>query len=119
MEKLRAAGKAVETVFVSGDRDEASMNEYHSHMTWPALPFSDKKRNDELNSCFEVEGIPTLVVLDEQFNVITTDGREAVASDTECTRFSWRPQPTHQLRGGTIDNINEGPCHGGGGRCGG
>ncbi|KAG2425623.1 hypothetical protein HYH02_014996 [Chlamydomonas schloesseri] len=109
MEKLRSAGKAVEVVFVSGDRDEESMKEYHSHMTWPALPFSDKKRNAELNSRFEVEGIPTLVVLDEEFKVITTDGTAAVASDAECARFPWRPQPLEQLNGGTASRINDGP----------
>ena len=56
-----------------------------------------------------MEGIPTLVVLDEQFNVITTDGREAVASDIECTRFPWRPQPFEQLTGSTANRINDGP----------
>ncbi|KAG2426987.1 hypothetical protein HXX76_012771 [Chlamydomonas incerta] len=109
VEKLRAAGKAVEAVFVSGDRDEASMKEYHSHMTWPALPFSDKKRIAELNMRFEVEGIPTLVVLDEEFKVITTEGTAAVASDAECARFPWRPQPLEPLSPFTAPRINSGP----------
>jgi nucleoredoxin len=50
MEKLRAAGKAVEAIFVSSDRNEESFTEYHSHMTWPALPLGDSRKR-ELSGC--------------------------------------------------------------------
>ncbi|GLC74047.1 hypothetical protein PLESTF_001454200 [Pleodorina starrii] len=109
MAALRDAGKAVEAVFVSGDRDAAAWKEYHSHMTWPALPFADKKRISELNMLYGVEGIPTLVVLDEQFNVITTEGVGAVSSDPTGARFPWRRQPLEPLTDFTVTNINAGP----------
>ncbi|EFJ40226.1 hypothetical protein VOLCADRAFT_108271 [Volvox carteri f. nagariensis] len=109
MKALRDAGKTVEGVFVSGDRDEAAMKEYHSHMTWLALPFADSKRRNELNMRFEVEGIPTLVVLDEDFNVITTEGVGAIQSDPSGERFPWRPQPLEQLSDYNVSRINSGP----------
>ncbi|GIL93416.1 hypothetical protein Vretimale_6059 [Volvox reticuliferus] len=109
MKALREAGKAVEAVFLSADREEKAMKEYHSHMTWPALPFSDKARNRELNQRFDVEGIPTLVVLDEDFNIITTEGVGAVRSDPTGSHFPWRPQPMEQLSERQVDRINKGP----------
>ncbi|GIL56515.1 hypothetical protein Vafri_11866 [Volvox africanus] len=109
MKALQEAGKAVEAVFVSADREEHAMKEYHSHMTWPALPFSDKERKDELNKRYEVEGIPTLVVLDEDFKIITTEGVGAVRSDPTGSHFPWRPQPLERLSERQIGRINEGP----------
>ncbi|GLI67800.1 hypothetical protein VaNZ11_012088 [Volvox africanus] len=109
MKALREAGKAVEAVFVSADREEHAMKEYHSHMTWPALSFSDKERNHELSQRYEVEGIPALVVLDEEFNIITTEGVGAVRSDPTGSHFPWRPQPMERLSERQIDSINKGP----------
>ncbi|GFR50067.1 hypothetical protein Agub_g12209 [Astrephomene gubernaculifera] len=105
-----AAGAAgVEAVFVSGDRKEEDMCGYHSHMTWPALPFEDRKRAAELNMLFEVEGIPTLVVLDPDFKVTTMEGTGAVSTDPAGRRFPWRPQPLEQLTPSTASRINDGP----------
>lgn len=56
-----------------------------------------------------MEGIPTLVVLDEQFKVITTEGTAAVISDAEAARFPWRPQPLEALSPFTAGRINSGP----------
>lgn len=41
---LKAAGKSLEIVFVSSDRDEAQWKEYYHSMPWLALPFEDRKR---------------------------------------------------------------------------
>ena len=80
--KLKEAGKNFEVVFVSGDNSEDEFNDYYSEMPWVALPFEDK-RGDELNSHFEVNGIPHLVILDENDQVITDNGRGAVGGDPE------------------------------------
>lgn len=62
-EAVRKAGGDFEVVFVSADRDEASFKGYFGQMPWTALPYGDA-RIDALNSIFEVEGIPTLILLD-------------------------------------------------------
>lgn len=46
---LKEAGRNLEAVFVTGDRGESAWKEYHSHMNFPALPFSDEKRRSELD----------------------------------------------------------------------
>lgn len=73
-------------------------------LTLPFLPASPPPAR----SLFEVEGIPTLVVLDEQGRVITTEGVDAVRADPTGARFPWRPQPLEQLSGATVGRVNSG-----------
>ncbi len=56
-----------------------------------------------------MDGIPTLVVLDEELKLITANGTAAVAADPEGGNFPWRPKPVEQLSEGTADRINGGP----------
>lgn len=39
-----------------------------------------------------MQGLPTLVVLDEKKKVITTRGREFAMKDPEGAKYPWRPQ---------------------------
>ena len=70
---IKAKRDDFEIVFVSGDRDEKSFKDYFKQMPWLALPF-DEERFEALSSHFDVEGIPTLVLLDPQGKVITAKG---------------------------------------------
>jgi len=90
--KKHAAAKGFEIVFVSSDRDTASFTDYYNEMPWLALPYDDRKCKEELNSKYKVKGIPSLVVLGPDGNVITTDGRSKVQEDFEtCEDFPWKP----------------------------
>jgi nucleoredoxin len=80
---LKAAGKNLEVVFVSSDRDEHSFNEYYGEHPWLALPFGDRDRKGKLSQKYKVQGIPTLVFLGEDGKVITANGREKVMTDPE------------------------------------
>jgi len=75
--KYSAAGKPddVEIVFVSSDQDEASFNQYFGGMPWLALPFNDRDKKASLSDKYGVRGIPCLVVLDGEGNVVTKEGR--------------------------------------------
>jgi thiol-disulfide isomerase/thioredoxin len=91
-EKYRTSyrAKGMEVIFVSSDRDERSMKEYHSHMPWLAVPFEAFHIRQELGGKFGVRGIPMLVVLDAQkpgMTVITSDGRQDVMTDQNGSRF--------------------------------
>jgi nucleoredoxin len=79
-EDLKATGKRFEIVFLSADRDEASMRSYYATMPWLCLHWQDLKRiEEELNEKYECQGIPHLVLIDAATgNVITTDGRAAI-----------------------------------------
>jgi nucleoredoxin len=80
---LKAAGKDFEIVFVSSDRDESSFQEYLATMPWLALAYSDRATKGKLSNKFGVSGIPSLIVLDESDNIITHNGRGAVAADPQ------------------------------------
>ena len=62
-----------------------------------------------LSRHFEVEGIPTLVILDENRNVITDDGRAAVGADPQGLDFPWRPKALNPLNDGAQSSINDFP----------
>jgi len=61
--------------------------------------------------CFSpVAGIPTLIVLDSQGEVITRQGRVEVLNDIECREFPWHPKPVLELTDSNAVQLNEGPC---------
>ena len=106
---IKAARDDFELVFVSGDRDAEQYKEYFATMPWLALPF-DEKRYEGLSSHFEVEGIPTLVLLSPEGKVITTKGRAAVSADPEGKEFpNWGPKPVNPLEQAAGD-LNESPA---------
>lgn len=63
-----------EVIFVSADEDEESFKDYFSKMPWLAIPFSDKGKRDHLDGLFEVQGIPHLVLIDEDGKVVSDKG---------------------------------------------
>jgi len=95
--KLRNKGKNFEIVFISSDRSETSFTEYYASMPgWFALPYKDK-RCIPLTRLFGVEGVPTLVLVDEENKVISSNARFVVASDIEGKDFPWRPKLVAEL----------------------
>jgi len=83
--------KGLEIVFVSSDRDEEAYDSYYAEMPWLAVPYAERDLKAKLSKKFKVNGIPTLVILDDSGNVITTDGREAVSEDPTGLEFPWKP----------------------------
>ena len=63
-ERAKSQGKAFEVIFMSSDRDERSFNEYFATMPWHAFAFADRGRHQQLTTLFQVQGIPSLVLLD-------------------------------------------------------
>ena len=85
----------MEIVFLSSDRDEGAFKEYLGEMPWLALPYSKRAEKEELSKLFGVEGIPTFVVLDKDFNIVTTEGTSCLGRDGkgETLPDGWKPQP--------------------------
>jgi nucleoredoxin len=88
--ELKAAGKPFEIVFVSHDRNDAAMMQYMTeyNMSWYAVPF-DAVEREALKVAHGVRGIPMLIILDEQGNVITQHGRGQVASEGAAAFDRW------------------------------
>jgi nucleoredoxin len=86
-----------EVVFISGDEDQPSFDEYFREMPWLAVPFHDSKRRDALNELFDVEGIPTLVIVGPDGETITSNARGAIESDPQGKNFPYYPSPVEEL----------------------
>ena len=54
---------------------QASFDEYFAEMPWHALPYPVRDIQQRLSQNYGVSGLPTLVVLDAEANLITVDGR--------------------------------------------
>jgi len=107
--KLKEQNKDFEIIFASSDRDQAAFDEYYGEMPWLAIPFSDRDRKAALSKKFKVSGIPMLVILDENYEVINGNARGAVSSDEEGVKFPWIPPALADLADGP-DGLNEESC---------
>uniref|UniRef100_A0A2K5N651 Nucleoredoxin n=1 Tax=Cercocebus atys TaxID=9531 RepID=A0A2K5N651_CERAT len=108
--KIKEAGQSFEIIFVSADRSEESFKQYFSEMPWLAVPYTDEARRSRLNRLYGIQGIPTLIVLDPQGEVITRQGRVEVLNDEDCREFPWHPKPVLELSDSNATQLNEGPC---------
>jgi len=81
-----------EIVWISRCRDFNSFGQYFTHMNWLAMQPEDAQgqRGQMLSEKYKVKGIPTLVLLDEIGNVITTDARNKIPMDKAGIGFPWR-----------------------------
>lgn len=104
---LKSIGKDFEIIFSSSDQDEESFKEYFAEMPWLAIPYADRKRDSALSQYFNVEGIPTFVILDANNNIITKNGRGAVAGDPKGENFPWAPTPLNVLDENSAGDIND------------
>jgi len=100
-------GKGLEVIFVSGDKDDASFQDYFREMPWSAVPFTDRERKDALNKHFKVQGIPTMVIVDTEGNLINKDGRDAVMNDPEGAKFPWLPATKEEKAKMLVDALGQ------------
>jgi len=106
-EKVKAAGKRLSVIFCSSDRSGAQFSEYFGEMPadWYAIG-PDDKRKEQLSAMFEVQGIPSLVILDAATGAtINANARGAVMSDPDGANFPWKPPAVGDLS--SPDGINE------------
>lgn len=98
-----------EMIFNSWDRDEASFNDYYKDMPFATRKWADKSVKEDLDKLFEVNGIPSLVVVDAKTGkLVTAEGRAGVSSRPE--EFPWEKQPVGVMGGSVVSSLNETPC---------
>ena len=66
--------KEIEIVFVSADESEKEFREYYKEMPWLAVPFGDNNTINDLEETYQVEGIPSLVIVDENMKMLRREG---------------------------------------------
>lgn len=64
-------------------RSEQSCSSHASLMPWPSVPYTNTTLRQDLTECFNVRGIPYLVLIDSNGNIITENGRAEVAEDPD------------------------------------
>jgi nucleoredoxin len=99
---LKATRSDFELVFVSSDKDQSAFDEYYAEMPWLALPFEDRARKAALSKKYKVNGIPSLVVLDKDGELITDDGRSGVMEDPQGESFPWIPKTFEEVFPSTL-----------------
>jgi len=104
---MKAKRDDFEFIFISSDQDQESFTSYFGHMPFLAIPFENEKEKDQLSSFFEIEGIPSFIIVDPNGKVITTEARSSVMGDQEGNDFPWYPKPVKNLA--NPDGINEKP----------
>lgn len=66
-------------------------------MPWKAIPFANRKVKNQLSKHFGVEGIPTLVILDENRDVISASAVGKVRGDANVENFPWAPELVNDI----------------------
>ena len=92
MNARRGKQNEFEIVWISRCRTIDDFGQYFTQMNWLALPPDQAmgERGQYLGDLYKVKSIPTLVLLDEVGNVITTQGREKIPQDKAGIGFPWR-----------------------------
>jgi nucleoredoxin len=105
-EYKKSGGTEAEIVFVSWDRDDKAFKEYFDEMPWLAVPFEGKEvLRKELGTKFEVDGIPSLVVLNPDGTQNFKDGSVDLRSlVTEHKQDAFPMTPEHIK---SLDEVRE------------
>lgn len=84
------ASHRVEIVWVSSDRSDQEFVTYFQKMPWLAVPMKATDKLEELRDQFSVAGIPYLVVLDTNGQVLVRDAVKNVLQDPSGITFPWQ-----------------------------
>lgn len=76
--KQKELGNEFEIVFCSSDQGQTDFDSYFKEMPWCAVPYKFRELKNELSTKFNVRGIPSLIILDGEANIINESGRGAV-----------------------------------------
>ena len=85
--KCKENNRKFEIVFLSSDSDEKEFKEYYEEMPWYALDYKERSLKSLLSDIYDVQGIPTLILLNGKGEMITEDGREVTSYGEEY--FPW------------------------------
>ncbi|XP_050436944.1 nucleoredoxin-like [Adelges cooleyi] len=99
-----------EIIFVSSDRSEQSFQSHASSMPWTSIPYADTALRQDLTECYNVRGIPHLVLVDSAGSVITESGRPEVADDPDGSYFPWKIRLVYALTSRLLPKLQSYPA---------
>ena len=104
-QELVDAGEMFDIILFSSDSGEEKALEYFATMPWKMLRFKDREVKMLANEIFEVDGIPTLVLVNsDSGTVITTEGRRALFSGS-LSEIEEREEEKRRRRKEAADRI--------------
>ena len=86
--------KQIEIIFVTSDRSEAEFNEYFGTMPWLSIPFKDESI-ENLKQSFEIMGIPTFLVFNNDGKLI--DGKARMTVENRYPKNGYTEQTTKTI----------------------
>ena len=86
---LESQSKPLAVVFVSADQDQEAFNEYFGEQPWYAIPYEAQEQRDKLNETFNIRGIPALLVLNQEGELVSKEGRPEVMKNKEKAFELW------------------------------
>uniref|UniRef100_A0A914HD74 Thioredoxin domain-containing protein n=1 Tax=Globodera rostochiensis TaxID=31243 RepID=A0A914HD74_GLORO len=105
--KIKSDHPHFEIIFCSSDRSEESFNEHFSLMPWLALPYGNEKFNQKIAKAYDICGIPSFILVDDDFSLITRNGRSVCLSDPHG--YPWKRKAIYELTEHTVHRISEMP----------
>jgi len=93
-----------EVIFVSLDKNENEFNDYFSKMPWKSLPFNNEQ-SEELSEFFGVQGIPTLILVDHEGNLLTKQGKETIEQNSNLFQLITQNKYNYLLVEKTLELI--------------
>ena len=108
--KRSSSDNKLSVVFVSGDRSQDDMISYmkEAHGNWPALsPGSPLQQS--LNTAFQVKGIPSLVIVDVNGEVLSREGRQEIMSMRSQAFKNWESMFV-DLDTSVVDTLRDNPA---------
>ena len=91
---LNSEKKAFEVIFVSSDGNLDHFKANLAPMPWTAVQYEEKATKDKLTQKYGVVQIPSLIILDEQGNTISTDGDKDLKKAVEELLPTWKKAQT-------------------------
>jgi len=65
-------------------------------MPWLAVPYTDEARIASLKQKFGINGIPTLIIVDTNGNLVRAEGREEISKDVATALEVWNAAKSAQ-----------------------
>lgn len=80
-ENANKGARQFEVVFVSVDGNEAAFERNFAEMPWLAVEYKDTARIASLKQRYGINGLPTLVILDQDGQQVNDDGRQDILNN--------------------------------------
>jgi len=86
---INAEKKRMEIILVSNDTSEEEMKQHMNEMPWLGIPYGDSVRIAYLQKYCGIFGVPTLVLLNRNGDIITRGGRMDIYTEPDSCYLKW------------------------------